>query len=681
MQRSAVGADVEPRARDQRGEIREPGRRGRKRGRATGGRDDLLGQRSFAQAVKHEARATRGLAQGLGDATEVRGRIALVARARARAGVQQDGRVAPRERRIDPRERAWVEVHPARPLLSGISADELDQPGVARVARERRGAEPRAVGRKPPGAFARERPGIADAARCAGQAPEDAALQQTVEVEHQVEARAAKHANDAPNLRRQFAQGETAQGPHETQAWEDERPIDRTTRFDRGGGARLDEPADLGCRIQRTQRVDGWERTQDIAQCPQPDHQDAIRRRCLREGVLAGRNGWPRRARWGGIGYPGMRIARTLSGQVVRETLLYSTLGFLAILALLTSQNLVRRLDELTMIGFEPGDFWIVLRSLLPMLATYATPVAFLLGVMLTLRRMSTDHEVLAMRSCGLGLASLLVPILALGVVISGLTLYLMTSVEHAARNDLVNVFKRTATKGGILEPGRFRMIGPRMFFVEGRDRDNRLEGVMIDDHSNGARPLRIFAERGQLSFDADRNTLRFVLEQGDVHFRPTRAEPDTYRRMSFDRFDYTFDISTLLGDAFSATRPRQMSIPELDAIIERADAGDPLDGLDERDPVAYRLERARRFALPMAPLLFGLIALPLGVREARGGRAWGVLLCIAIVLAYYALLAGGQQAARQQLADPTLCLWLPNVLFGAITLCFFGWERFGGRG
>ena len=373
-----------------------------------------------------------------------------------------------------------------------------------------------------------------------------------------------------------------------------------------------------------------------------------------------------------------MRIARTLSSQVVREILIYTALGFLAILTLLTSQNVVRRLDDLTMVGFDLGDLWLVMRSLLPMLAAYATPLAFLLGVMLTLRRMSSDREVLAMRSCGLGLGPILVPVLLLGTLISGLTLYLMTSVEHEARLNLVNAFKRAATKGGVLEPGRFRMIGPRMIYIEGRDRDNQLEGIMIDDHSTGSRPLRIFAERGWLDFDESNDMLRFVLERGDVHFKPSPKAPDQYRRMAFDRFDYSFDIGVLLGQAFSPTRPRQMSRAELDAAIARAERGEELDGLDQRDPVDYALERERRLALPLAPLLFGLIAVSLGVREVRGGRAWGVLLCIVIVLAYYALLAAGQLAARAGLADSAICLWLPNGLFGVLGITLIARESLG---
>ena len=147
---------------------------------------------------------------------------------------------------------------------------------------------------------------------------------------------------------------------------------------------------------------------------------------------------------------------------------------------------------------------------------------------------------------------------------------------------------------------------------------------------------------------------------------------------MSFDRFDYAFDISVLLGQAFSPTRPRQMSRSELDSAIARSERGEELEGLDLRDPIDYALERARRLALPVAPLLFGLIALPLGVRGARGGRAWGVLLCVAIVLAYYALLAAGQLAARTGLADPTVCLWIPNGLFAALGIGLVARESLG---
>ena len=85
----------------------------------------------------------------------------------------------------------------------------------------------------------------------------------------------------------------------------------------------------------------------------------------------------------------------------------YATLGFAAVCTVLVSQNLLRRMDELTAVGFTFGDLLVVLRCLFPMLTAYAIPIALLFGAAIALRRMVTDSEILAMRACGLGMSTL----------------------------------------------------------------------------------------------------------------------------------------------------------------------------------------------------------------------------------------------------------------------------------
>jgi LPS export ABC transporter permease LptF len=364
-----------------------------------------------------------------------------------------------------------------------------------------------------------------------------------------------------------------------------------------------------------------------------------------------------------------MRVPRILALEFTRETALYTALGFSAVVLLLISQNLVARLDDLTMIGLTAGDFAAVLGSLIPVLASYATPIALVFGLLLALQRMSGDGEILAMQSCGIGLGPLLAPALALGAGAALLCAWLIISVEHRARSEMVAIFEKTATKGGVLEPGRFRVIGDRLVFIDGRDRQGGLEGVMIADYSNPSRLLRIFAERGRLVFDDDDDRLRFELSDGDVQIATHGDDPLDEQRMAFAELSYAFDIGGLLGRAYSPVRPRQMSLDELRAVLARAETGDALFGLDERDPIEYAIEIQRRFALPLAPLLFSIAAVPLGVRVRRGGRSTGIVLCAALVGGYYALLAGGQVLARSALVGPVVGLWGPTLLFGVIAL------------
>ena len=75
-----------------------------------------------------------------------------------------------------------------------------------------------------------------------------------------------------------------------------------------------------------------------------------------------------------------MRQPRTLFRYLVREIVIYGLIAFSAIMLVLISHNLFRRLDDLMMTGFTSRDVWALLVSLIPMLTAYTVPLAFLLG-------------------------------------------------------------------------------------------------------------------------------------------------------------------------------------------------------------------------------------------------------------------------------------------------------------
>lgn len=363
-----------------------------------------------------------------------------------------------------------------------------------------------------------------------------------------------------------------------------------------------------------------------------------------------------------------MRVSRTLSLHLLAEVLQYTVLGFVAFATILVTQNLLRRLEDLVAVGFQARDVVAVLGALLPMLAAYALPVAFLFGVLLAVGRISGDSEVTAMRSCGLGIGALVAPVLGLAVVVGAGTAWLMIRTEPKARVDLREVLRSAASRGAILEPGKFRVIGDRVVFVRDRDPENRLRGILIADRSDPTRPFLVFAERGEFVVTQGESQIQLHLEDGDVHVEPEDARQDRYQRISFRSFDYAIDAAGI----FSSTRdlrPADMTMTQLREVMARAAAGDPLDGLREKDPLEYALQYHRRLALPVAPLLFALVGVPLGLRRVRGARSWGALLCVAIVFFYYALLSLAQFLAASAGVPAWAALWLPNLAFLALAI------------
>jgi len=111
------------------------------------------------------------------------------------------------------------------------------------------------------------------------------------------------------------------------------------------------------------------------------------------------------------------------------------------------------------------------------------------------------------------------------------------------------------------------------------------------------------------------------------------------------------------------------MSNSELRGILEVSDQGGSLKRYVVREPVAYELEVQRRWAIPVAPVLFAAVGVPLGIRGKRGARSWGALSCTLVALSYYVISTFGRQLAEQGWVSPILAMWSPNVLLALVAV------------
>lgn len=365
------------------------------------------------------------------------------------------------------------------------------------------------------------------------------------------------------------------------------------------------------------------------------------------------------------LAYAPMRVSRTFARSVIGEIALHAGLGFLGFVVILVTQNLAQRLPDLVAVGLSWQDVLALLRSLLPMVAAYSVPVGFLFGVLATAARISTDAELTALRACGLGIGAILGPALLLAAATSGLTALLMVHGEPAARREMRALLTQVASRGGLLEPGRFRAIGPRVMYVQSRDRDNRLQRILVADRSDPSRPFLVFAESGHFAFDAATMTIQLELERGDIHFESD--DPESHQRIAFERFDYALDAAALFDDA-RGRRPREMRFEQLADTVDLAEQG-PLapEVSGGRDANQFRAQYHRRLALPFAPLLFAVVGVALGVRRTRGARSWGVLVCVALTTVYYTLLTFGEYLGESGALPAAVALWIPNVLYAGV--------------
>ena len=113
-------------------------------------------------------------------------------------------------------------------------------------------------------------------------------------------------------------------------------------------------------------------------------------------------------------------------------------------------------------------------------------------------------------------------------------------------------------------------------------------------------------------------------------------------------------------GDALEPVLERHPAL-RLDADLWRMER----DGLRQR-LAALSVEVHKKFALPVACVVFVLIGAPIGMRVKRAGPAVA-FLSIGFFLFYYLCLVGGEELAKRLLMPAWLSMWLANIVLGLL--------------
>lgn len=87
-----------------------------------------------------------------------------------------------------------------------------------------------------------------------------------------------------------------------------------------------------------------------------------------------------------------------------------------------------------------------------------------------------------------------------------------------------------------------------------------------------------------------------------------------------------------------------------------------------------YQVEIHKKFAIPMACLVFVFIGAPLGIMAKRGGAGTGTIYSLVFFVIYWVGMLRGEVLADKLLLSPWLAMWGPNLLIGLIGL-FFMWR------
>jgi len=358
---------------------------------------------------------------------------------------------------------------------------------------------------------------------------------------------------------------------------------------------------------------------------------------------------------------PGLQIHRYIMREVLSPTLLCIVV-FTLVLVL---GRAVKLIDMIINKGVAPTDILVLLATLLPTFFSISLPLAFLMGIMIGLGRMSADSEIVALKSAGIGLAKISVPIFALALIFALLTgatnIWAKPWGYKSFATKSFEIVRQQATIG--LQPRIFmnQFNDLVLYANEIDDRRNQLQGLFIVE-KNPQSTSWVFADNGHILTDEKSETVTIRLYDGVIH-RQQAASADNYQLIHFRSYDIQPQVSELTGPALRAMKPKELPSATLWAnIASEEDPGKKQD---------LQAELHLRLSSPLAPLLFALFGLPFSMQSHRSGRSGGFVMGLIIFLGYYFLLSAATTLTKDAAIAPWLAFWLPQLVLSGAGLFF----------
>lgn len=282
-------------------------------------------------------------------------------------------------------------------------------------------------------------------------------------------------------------------------------------------------------------------------------------------------------------------------------------------------------------------------------------PMAALIAAVFTIHTMTVHREVLAAKAGGISFRRLMVPILAVGLALSGVGLWLSEAVPVAERRAGqilgrvdINLQWRTdfvfrTDDGGALTIRRLTLS------------DRRIRGVTLQIPT-GREGVTRYIQAEEAIFS---DSIGWTFYTGYI------------REVYLDSPDRTMIYDSLRMTGFTEPPENLIDVIRDENQMTRAQLDRMARNIERSGGDASRLylEREQRIAYAMASLVIVLFGGPLATSTNRGGSAFGIGLALGTTILYMLVLRLSGALGETGALTPLVSAWLPNTLFAVAGL------------
>ena len=327
------------------------------------------------------------------------------------------------------------------------------------------------------------------------------------------------------------------------------------------------------------------------------------------------------------------------------------------VIAIYLSIDIFGKMDNLMEADLQPFEMGLYFVYKLPLIISQITPVAVLLGVLVAFGLMSKNNEIIALKSSGVSLTYLLVPVVGIGLLLSGGLFIFSEAVVPATISRALQLEEKDA--------GSRQMVASRQKNIWLRHHrgithiqhfhpaENMIYGVSTMVFDAGFHlTRRIDAKSGQYRDDG------WVFYAGMVQgFRSQDRTPEV---SFFDEKEV--DLSLTPADLKRVARTaEEMSFTRLKRYVQKVER-------EGYDAAQSKVDLYAKTAFPVICLIMSLLGSAIALRgKTREGMAISFAYGVVTAFVYWSLYSLCLSLGYGEILPPWLAAWMANLIFFCI--------------
>jgi len=340
---------------------------------------------------------------------------------------------------------------------------------------------------------------------------------------------------------------------------------------------------------------------------------------------------------------------------ILRLFLTIFILALFAFLLIFHIVDVIEKIDKFIRAKMSPaqvaGYYWFQL----PFFIQIGIPMALLLAAVFTIGTMGKHNELAALKSAGISLYRMSVPLLTVGLLLSVAAFFF--------EDQVVIPFSRKRME---IEQNQFRQRhNLRRVITDVTFQDSPDVNIVIGKYTTDDQlAVNVTIQRSRnhiLRERLDARKMIWLPQTGQwqlVDFKIRRFDEAGNESIQNVHSDSLLMLNVRPDDLIrSELNPETMRYTELRQFIERMVRSG-------NDPTRWRVNLYFKIAFPFTNFIVILFGVPLAAMKEKKGISFGAGMSLLVIFSYYGFIKFGQVLGYQKILNPLMAVWLGNLIF-----------------